>query len=244
MLLGKHILSKNNNIYKPLEEYIPSGTNSAYYNVISDDELLIKSSFNMTLPKGEYFFAGCGGGGRSGANGDRGWNSVRGGGGGGSSTLVKLDNYNLSSEKLFKLQVGGSASSTTISVSDNIILNAPAGPSGSNNTPGTGGGAGSTMGQPGGSGTTYISGLPGGGIQGTYHDTGGGGGGAGSQFPYAINIGQTIKAQTGGGVRPSNGYGGTGFGAGGGGVHGCYDYNCSGYTSAGAPGAIYIKRYK
>lgn len=244
MLLGKHILSKNNNIYKPLEKYIPSGTNPDYYNVISDDELLIKSSFNMTLPKGEYFFAGCGGGGRSGGNGDRGWNSVRGGGGGGSSKLVELDNYNLSSEELFKLQVGASASSTTISVSDNIILNAPAGPSGSNDTPGAGGGYGTTMGNRGGNGTTYISGLPGGGTMGTYHDVGGGGGGAGSQFPYVIEVGKTVKAANGWTGRYADGYGGTGFGAGGGGYSGCYDYSCSGHVSAGAPGAIYIKRYK
>lgn len=199
----------------------------------------------MELPPAKYFFAGCGGGGNSGENGDRGWNNVRGGGGGGSSPLVLKDNYVINTEKLFSFTVGNNTQQTVIAIGSNEILVASAGPNGANETPGAGGGGyGASMGQCGGHGTTYLAGLPGGGTQGTYYDTGGGGGGAGSQFPYVIDVGKTVQAQNGYGIRPSNGYGGTGFGAGGGGVHGCYDYNCAGYVSAGAPGAIYIKRYK
>lgn len=241
-MLGRHLLRFTAAEYKPLSEYIPSDIPDSYYVVVSDDELLIRKSFSMELPPAKYFFAGCGGGGNSGGNGDRGWNSVRGGGGGGSSPLVKKDNYVLSTEKLFSFTVGNNTQQTAIAIGSNRILVAPAGPSGSNDTPGAGGGYGTSVGIRGDDGTTYISGLPGGGTQGTYYDTGGGGGGAGSQFPYVIEVGKTVKAQNGSGIRPSNGYGGTGFGAGGG-VHGCYAYNCAGNSSAGAPGAIYIKRY-
>lgn len=243
-MLGRHLLRFTAAEYKPLSEYIPSDIPDSYYVVVSDDELLIRKSFSMELPPAKYLFAGCGGGGNSGANGDRGWNSVLGGGGGGSSPLVKKDNYVLNTEKLFSFTVGNNTQQTAIAIGSTKILVASAGPSGSNNTPGAGGGYGTSMGNRGGNGTTYISGLPGGGTQGTYYDTGGGGGGAGSQFPYVIEVGKTVKAQNGSGIRPSNGYGGTGFGAGGGGTHGCYDYNCAGNVRAGAPGAVYIKRYK
>lgn len=243
-MLGRHLLRFTAAEYKPLSEYIPSDIPDSYYVVVSDDELLIRKSFSMELPPAKYFFAGCGGGGNSGGNGDRGWNNVRGGGGGGSSPLVKRDNYVINTEKLFSFTVGNNTQQTAIAIGSNKILVASAGPSGSEETPGAGGGYGATMGNRGGDGTTYISGLPGGGTQGTYHDTGGGGGGAGSQFPYVIEVGKTVKARDGHGIRPSNGYGGTGFGAGGGGVHGCYDINCAGSVSAGAPGAVYIKRYK
>lgn len=243
-MLGRHLLLFTAAEYKPLSEYIPSDIPDSYYVVVSDDELLIRQSFSMELPPAKYFFAGCGGGGNSGANGDRGSNYVRGGGGGGSSPLVKQDNYVINTEKLFSFTVGNNTQQTAIAIGSNTILVASAGPSGRNEKPGAGGGAGTSMGNRGSDGTTYISGLPGGGTQGTYYDTGGGGGGAGSQFPYVIEVGKTVKAQNGSGMRPSNGYGGTGFGAGGGGTHGCYDYDCSGQVNAGAPGAIYIKRYK
>lgn len=243
-MLGRHLLRFTAAEYKPLSEYITPDVPNSYYVVVSDDELLIRNSFIMKLPPAKYFFAGCGGGGNSGGNGDRGWNNVLGGGGGGSSPLVQKDNYVTNTEKLFYFTVGINTQQTVIAVGSTEILVASAGPSGWNNTPGAGGGYGTTMGNRGGDGTTYISGLPGGGTQGTYYDIGGGGGGAGSQFPYVIEVGKTVKAQDGYGIRPSNGYGGTGFGAGGGGVHGCYDYNCAGKVSAGAPGAVYIKRYK
>lgn len=243
-MLGRHIVRFTAAEYKPLSEYIPSDIPDSYYVVVSDDELLIRKSFSMELPPAKYLFAGCGGGGNSGGNGDRGWNGVLGGGGGGSSPLVQKDNYVINTEKLFSFTVGNNTQQTAIAIGSTEILVASAGPSGSNQTPGAGGGYGVTIGNRGGDGTTYISGLPGGGTQGTYHDTGGGGGGAGSQFPYVIEVGKTVRAQDGYGIRPSNGYGGTGFGAGGGGVHGCYAYNCAGSVSAGAPGAIYIKRYK
>lgn len=243
-MLGRHLLRFTAAAYTPLSEYIPSDIPDSYYVVVSDDELLIRKSFSMELPPAKYLFAGCGGGGNSGGSGDRGWNSVRGGGGGGSSPLVEKDNYILDTEKLFSFTVGNNTQQTAIAIGSTKILVASAGQSGSNDTPGAGGGAGTSIGNSGGNGTTYISDLPGGGTQGTYYDTGGGGGGAGSQFPYAIKVGKTVKAQNGRGIRPSNGYGGTGFGAGGGGTHGCYDYNCAGEVNAGAPGAIYIKRYK
>lgn len=243
-MLGRHLLRFTAAEYKPLAEYIPSDIPDSYYVVVSDDELLIRNSFSMELPPAKYLFAGCGGGGNSGGNGDRGWNDVRGGGGGGSSPLVKKDNYVLNTEKLFSFTVGNNTQQTVIAIGSTEILVASAGPSGSNDTPGAGGGYGASTGNRGGNGTTYISGLPGGGTQGTYYDTGGGGGGAGSQFPYVIEVGKTVEAQNGRGARPSNGYGGTGFGAGGGGTHGCYSHNCAGAVNAGAPGAIYIKRYK
>ena len=198
----------------------------------------------MELPPAEYFFAGCGGGGNSGGNGDRGWNNVYGGGGGGSSPLVKNDNYVLNTKKLFSFTIGNNTQKTAIAVDNTQILIANAGQSGSGNTPGSGGGYGASMRNRGGDGTTYISGLPGGGTMGTYHDVGGGGGGAGSQFPYVIEVGKTVHAANGCAGRYADGYGGTGFGAGGGGYSGCYDYHCSGNVSAGAPGAVYIKRYK
>lgn len=243
-MLGRHLLRFTAAEYKPLSEYIPSDIPGSYYVVVSDDELLIRESFSMELPPAKYLFAGCGGGGNSGVNGDRGWNKVLGGGGGGSSPLVEKNNYVLNTEKLFSFTVGKNTQQTAIAIGSTKILVASAGPSGSKDTPGDGGGYGTSMGKRGGDGTTYISDLPGGGTQGTYYDTGGGGGGAGSQFPYVIKVGKTVKAQDGYGMRPSNGYGGTGFGAGGGGVHGCYDYDCSGKVSDGAPGAVYIKRYK
>lgn len=243
-MLGRHLLRFTAAEYKPLSEYIPSGIPGGYYVVVSDDELLIRRSFSMELPPAKYFFAGCGGGGNSGVCGDRGWNNVCGGGGGGSSPLVKKDNYVINTEKLFSFTVGNNTQQTAIAIGSNKILVASAGPNGWNETPGAGGGYGATIRNRGGDGTTYIYGLPGGGTQGTYYDIGGGGGGAGSHFPYVIEVGRTVKAADGYGVRPANGYGGTGFGAGGGGTHGCYDYGCSGYISAGAPGAIYIKRYK
>lgn len=243
-MLGRHLLRFTATEYKPLVEYIPSDTPDSYYVVVSADELLIRTSFSMELPPAKYFFAGCGGGGNSGANGDRGWNGIRGGGGGGSSPLVTKDNYVINTEKLFSFTVGINTQQTEIAIGSDKILVASAGPSGGNSTPGAGGGYGTTAGNRGGDGTTYIYGLPGGGTQGTYYDTGGGGGGAGSQFPYVIEVGRTVAAQSGAGSRPANGYGGTGFGAGAGGTHGCYAYNCSGYINAGAPGAIYIKRYK
>lgn len=243
-MLGRHLLRFTAAAYKPLSEYIPSDIPDSYYVVVSDDELLIRKSFSMELPPAKYFFAGCGGGGNSGGNGDRGWNYVRGGGGGGSSPLVKKDNYVINTEKLFSFTVGNNTQRTAIAIGSTEILVASAGPSGSGDTPGAGGGYGTTRGNRGGDGTTYISGLPGGGTMGTYYDVGGGGGGAGSQFPYVIEVGKTVKAANGWTGRYADGYGGTGFGAGGGGYSGCYDYSCSGRVSAGAPGAIYIKRYK
>lgn len=243
-MLGRHLLRFTAAEYKPLSEYIPSYIPDSYYVVVSDDELLIRKSFSMELPPAKYFFAGCGGGGNSGGNGDRGWNNVCGGGGGGSSPLVKKNNYVLNTEKLFSFTVGDNTQRTAIAIGSTEILVASAGPSGSGYTPGAGGGSGTSMGNRGGDGTTYISGLPGGGTMGTYYDVGGGGGGAGSQFPYVIKVGKTVKAASGATGRYADGYGGTGFGAGGGGYSGCYDYSCSGLVSAGAPGAIYIKRYK
>jgi hypothetical protein len=243
-MLGRHLLRFTAAAYKPLSEYIPSDIPDSYYVVVSDDELLIRKSFSMELPPAKYLFAGCGGGGNSGGNGDRGWNYVRGGGGGGSSPLVEKNNYVLNTEKLFSFTVGNNTKRTAIAIGSTEILVASAGQSGSRDTPGAGGGYGTTRGNRGGNGTTYISGLPGGGTMGTYHDVGGGGGGAGSQFPYVIEVGKTVKAADGWTSRYADGYGGTGFGAGGGGYSGCYDYNCSGRVSAGAPGAIYIKRYK
>lgn len=243
-MLGRHLLRFTAAAYKPLSEYIPSDIPDSYYVVVSDDELLIRKSFSMELPPAKYLFAGCGGGGNSGGNGDRGWNHVRGGGGGGSSPLVKKDNYVINTEKLFSFTVGNNTQRTAIAIGSTEILVASAGQSGSGDTPGAGGGYGTTMGNRGGDGTTYISGLPGGGTMGTYYDVGGGGGGAGSQFPYVIEVGKTVKAANGWIGRYADGYGGTGFGAGGGGYSGCYDYSCSGHVSAGAPGAIYIKRYK
>lgn len=242
-MLGRHLLRFTAAAYKPLSEYITSDIPGSYYVVVSDDELLIRNSFSMELPPAKYFFAGCGGGGNSGGNGDRGWNGVRGGGGG-SSPLVTKDNYILNTEKLFSFSVGYNTQRTVIAIGSTEILVASAGPSGSNDTPGAGGGYGAIMGNLGGNGTTYISGLPGGGTMGTYHDVGGGGGGAGSQFPYVIEVGKTVKAADGWIGRYADGYGGTGFGAGGGGYSGCYDYGCSGRVSIGAYGAIYIKRYK